>query len=81
MSYSIRCYLSTATHPCNIPPTATFYKHVLDILITKAVLLPITILSELVMALYSVSKDPQINLKVSKGKKHKRAVSHSQMHS
>ena len=48
----LECHPSTARHPCRIPPTATSYNYVLGILITKVVILPVAMLTELVVAAY-----------------------------
>ena len=47
----LRCFLSVHKHPCRIPPTATSYNYVLGIVITKTVILPIVLLTELVVGL------------------------------
>ena len=48
----LNCLLITAIHPCRIPPTVTSYFYVLGMLITKAVVLPLALLTELVVAVY-----------------------------
>ena len=47
----LNCVLSTNTHPCKVPPTATSYSYVLGIVITKTVILPIALLTELMVGL------------------------------
>ena len=53
--------LRTAT--CTIPRTATSYNYVLGILITKAVVLPVALLTELVAAIFIITSTQSILLK------------------
>ena len=50
----LKCLQSTDSEvvPCNIPRTATSFNYVVGLLITKAVILPIALLIELVVAVY-----------------------------
>ena len=47
----LQCYLEPS---CTIPQTTTSYKYIIGILITKAVLLPLSVIIELIVAVYIV---------------------------
>ena len=49
----LECYFNIARHPCNIPRSASFYSHVLGILITKGVILPTAFMVELAVAFFA----------------------------
>ena len=51
------CYISPAREHCKVPATSTSYDYILAILITKAIVLPIALLTELAVAIYRVIKD------------------------
>lgn len=46
----IKCHLFTATHSCTIPRTATSYNYIIGILVTKAVILPAALVTELIVS-------------------------------
>ena len=58
------CHLSTATHTCDIPSTATAYNYVIGILITKAIVLPIATVVELIAAVYIAKESFPKNRKI-----------------
>ena len=49
----LECYFNIARHPCRIPRSASFYSHVLGILITKGVILPTAFMVELAVAFFA----------------------------
>ena len=60
----LKCHLSKATYPCMIPRSATFYDYVIGILITKTVILPVAMLTELIAAVYIARGPFSINRKM-----------------
>ena len=58
------CHISTSREHCTVPPTSTSYNYILGILITKVIILPVVLLTELTVLVYRVIKDsdspPQI---------------------
>lgn len=58
------CHISWSRERCRVPPTSTSYKHIFAILITKAITLPIALLIELAVAVYSVIKDSYLRPRI-----------------
>ena len=49
----LKCYLKIVKNSCSIPQTASNYNYVLGLLITKAVVLPVALITELTTAVYT----------------------------
>ena len=62
----LRCYLNIANYPCKIPRTSTIYDNTLGIFITKVVILPTALVTELAIAVYIATKSLPINSNISK---------------
>ena len=50
-------YISTSRELCTVPSTSTSYNYILGILITKAIILPVALLTELAVVICRVIKD------------------------
>ena len=66
----IRCHLITAIHSCEIPRTATSYSYIIDILVTKAVILPAAFMTELIVSIQITRVSMHEHAKVTKCNKY-----------